>query len=73
MLIGIQDSTLQTIKKQEHFWEDTILPMMGKICSSTQFMVFDRFKVKICADIDSIEALEPKRNSRLHHIDQVKF
>lgn len=75
MLIGIQgDATFANYKEARvHFWEDTVLPLMQKICSCLSIWLSDEDNVRLAADTYSIEALEPKQNERWKHVEEASF
>lgn len=75
MIIGIHgDATFSNYKQARvHFWEDTILPLMSKICGELNAWFFKEFGLELVPDFHSIEALEIKRNEEWKHIDEVSF
>lgn len=75
MLIGITgDATFANYKEARvHFWEDTIIPLMKKICSEMSVWFFQQFGVELKYDIEGIEALSPRREAVWSKISQASF
>lgn len=75
MLVGIQgDATFSNYKEARlHFWEDTILPLMNKVCGEITRWFFDKHNARLEFDLNDIQALEPKRNAELEQMDKISF
>lgn len=75
MLIGIEgDSTFSNYKEARvHFWEDTVLPMMQRICGEINVWMFKHYGTTLVPDINNIEALEPKKHEKWLETEKVNF
>lgn len=75
MLIGIPgDATFANYKEaRAHFWADTIIPLMEKICSALNVWFFNQKNVQICTDTSTVEALEAKKIDVWAQVDKINF